>query len=458
MFDLIIIGAGAAGLTCAYTAKGFKKKVLLLDIGPTGGTCTWTGCIPSKALINIGKEVYSAKKYADIKVDTKKIMNDVRDVIQNVFSHESPQVLEKDGITFKQGKSIKLLNPKTVSVDGVEFFCKNIVIATGASPFIPTLEGLDKIDYLTNKNLFLLEELPKSIIILGGGAIGVEMAQTLNRLGTTVHLIERSSRILSREHEELSQILSGIIQKEGVKVYENTSAISVKQDKERKVTTLTVDSNGSKFNIDAESLLVSVGRTPNLDGLNLDGLGIKYNKKGLEVDQYLRTNINNIYGVGDVVGPYQFSHMANYQGILAIKNMFLPIKKKVDYSNISWCTFTSPELASRGFPNPKNQKTKVYSYSTYNNERALTKKGDTFEMKVETNRKKEILEVKILADRAGEIISSFQIAANQNITLDKFASTIFPHPSYSEILGSLGKKAYVDKILENPFISPFVKK
>ncbi len=171
------------------------------------------------------------------------------------------------------------------------------------------------------------------------------------------------------------------------------------------------------------------------------------------MDEYLRTNIHNIYSVGDVTGPYQFSHMANYQGILAVKNMFLPLKKKADYSNISWCTFTSPELASRGLPDPERKGSKIYSYGRSDSERTITKKDDIFEMRVETNHKKEILEVKLLAERAGEMISSFQIAATNHLTLDKFSSVIFPHPSYSEILGSLGKKAYVDKLLENPLIN-----
>ncbi|MEI6857762.1 FAD-dependent oxidoreductase [Psychrilyobacter sp.] len=456
MYDLLIVGAGAAGLTCAYTANGLGKKVLLLDRSLPGGTCTWSGCMPSKALINIGKDIHVAKKYySSLEIDTAKIMSDVRGIIDEVYSHESPEVLAKDGITFKQGISIKLIEPKIVLVDEVKYHGKNIVISTGTSPFIPPLEGLDKIDYLTNQNLFQLEKLPKSMIILGGGAIGVEMAQCLNRLGTEVHLIERSSRMFIRESEELVNILSEILIKEGVNIHVNTTSTSV--TKNDGLISLNVETNGEPKRIEAEAILVSIGRVPNIKGLGLDELGIKYNRKGIEVDDYLRTNIHNIYGVGDIVGPYQFSHMANYQGILAVKNMFLPLKKKVDYSNISWCTFTSPELASRGIPDPKKRETKIYSYGRGDSERTLTKKGDIFELRVETNHKKEILEVKLLAERAGEIISSFQIAAKNHLTLDKFSSVIFPHPSYSEILGSLGKKAYVDKLLENPLIKIFTK-
>lgn len=455
MYDLIIIGAGAAGLTCAYTAKGLKKKVLLLDKDLPGGTCTWSGCMPSKALINIGKDVHTAKCYSSIELDTKKIMRDVRGVIDEVYSHESPEVLEKDGIVFKQGSSIKVVESKTVLVDEIEYHGKHIVIATGTSPFIPPLEGLDKIKYLTNKNLFQLEKLPKSIIILGGGAIGVEMAQCLNRLGTEVHIVERSSRIFIREDEELVNILSKALIREGVNIHVNTTASSVNE--KDGVICLNVETNGETKKIKAEAILISIGRVPNIEGLGLDELGLKYNRKGIEVDDYLRTNIHNIYGVGDIVGPYQFSHMANYQGILAVKNIFLPLKKKVDYSNISWCTFTSPELASRGLPNPDIKNKQIYSYKRKDSERTITKSGDIFEMKVETNHKKEILEVKILAERAGEIISSFQIAAENHLTLDKFSSVIFPHPSYSEILGNLGKKAYVDKLLENPIINMFIK-
>ena len=283
MYDLIIIGAGAAGLTCAYTANGMRKKVLLVDKGLPGGTCTWSGCIPSKALINIAKEVHTAKKYSPVEVDTAKVMKEVRGVIDEVYSHESPEVLANDGITFKQGKVIKLTDPKIVVVDGVEYNGKNIVISTGTSPFIPPLEGLDKIDYLTNKNLFQMEKLPKSMIILGGGAIGVEMAQCLNRLGTKVHIVERSSRIFVRENEELVNILSETLIKEGVNIHVNTTASSVTQD--GGIITLNVETNGVAKKIEAETLLVSIGRVPNIEDLGLDKLGLKYNRKGVEVDQ-----------------------------------------------------------------------------------------------------------------------------------------------------------------------------
>ena len=262
MYDLIIIGAGAGGLTCAYTANGLGKKVLLVDKELPGGTCTWSGCMPSKALINIGKDVHTAKKYTSVEIDTAKVMRDVRGVIDEVYSHESPEVLASDGITFKQGKMIKLIDPKIVLVDKVEYHGKNIVISTGTSPFIPPLEGLDKIDYLTNKNLFQLEKLPKSMIILGGGAIGVEMAQCLNRLGTKVHIIERSSRIFIRENEELVNILSEILIKEGVNIHVNTTAASVTQD--NGIISLNVETNGESKKIEAEALLVSIGRVPNV--------------------------------------------------------------------------------------------------------------------------------------------------------------------------------------------------
>ena len=231
MYDLIVIGAGAGGLTCAYTANGLGKKVLLVDKSLPGGTCTWSGCMPSKALINIAKDVHTAKKYLPIEIDTAKVMRDVRSVIDEVYSHESPEILAGHGITFKKGV-IKIIDPKTVLVDEVEYHGKNIVISTGPSPFIPSLEGLDKINFLTDKNLFQLEKLPKSMIILGGGAIGVEMAQCLNRLGTEVHIIEKSSRIFIRESEELVNILTEILVEEGVNIHVNTNAVSVKQDGE----------------------------------------------------------------------------------------------------------------------------------------------------------------------------------------------------------------------------------
>ncbi|WP_319371599.1 NAD(P)/FAD-dependent oxidoreductase [uncultured Ilyobacter sp.] len=453
-FDLIVIGAGAGGLTCAITAKGFGKSVLLIEKDKTGGECTWSGCVPSKALINISKDIHSAKKYCDFKPDTLEIMRDVRSVIQDVYSYETPEVLEKMGINFLKGEA-EFTENKTVKVGENTFNGKSIIIATGSSPLIPQIPGLNTVEYLTNESLFKLEDLPDSMIILGGGAIGVEMAQALTRIGVEIHLVEMLNNILFREEQEFAHILREKLADEGVNIHINTKAVEVKKDGDKII--LSVEKNGEKIELSAGSILVAVGRKPNTESLKLESAGIEYNKKGIEVDKHLQTNIHNIYAVGDVASPYQFSHMANYQGIIAVQNALTPLKKSVDYSHVAWTTFTQPELASAGLTEEeareKHDNIHVYFLEKDELDRAKTKKDDIFKIKIICDNKKRILGAQILADRAGELICEIQAIKANSLSLDKLSAVIHPYPTYAEAFSKLGKKAYVDKLMDNPIVN-----
>jgi pyruvate/2-oxoglutarate dehydrogenase complex dihydrolipoamide dehydrogenase (E3) component len=453
-FDLIVIGAGAGGLTSAITARGFGKSVLLIEKEKTGGECTWSGCVPSKALINIAKDIHSAKKYCDFKVDTKKIMNDVNSVIAEVYSHETPEILENQGINFLHGEA-KFTDASTVKVGENIFIGKSIIIATGSSPFVPPIPGINDVDYLTNESIFRLEELPDSMIILGGGAIGVEMAQALNRVGVEIHLVEMLDNILFREDQDMANILRKKLIKEGVNIHINTKAIEVKNDNGKIV--LTTEKNGIIENLTGESILVAVGRKPNTESLSLEKAGIEYNRKGIEVDKHLQTTTHNIYAVGDITGPYQFSHMANYQGIIAVQNALTPLKKSIDYTHISWCTFTQPELASAGLNEEEARKKyddiHVYNLDRDDLDRAKTKKEDIFKVKIICDNKKHILGAQILADRAGDLICEIQAIKTNGLSLDKLSGVIHPYPTYAEAFNKLGKRAYIDKLMNNPIVN-----
>ena len=452
-YDLIVVGAGAGGLTSSISARGFGKSVLLIEKDKPGGECTWSGCVPSKGLINIAKEVHCAKKYADFIPDTRKALNGVRDAIARVYAHETPEILEEQGINYIQGEA-KFVDKNTVSVGGNTFKGKNIIIGTGSSPFVPPIEGLDKVSYLTNENLFTLEELPKSMIILGGGAVGVEMAQALSRLGVEVNLVEMMENILFREDQELATILRERLVEEGVHIHIGTKAVKVEGTLDG--IKLFTEKDGMAGEIEADSILVAVGRKANVDGLNLEKAEIEYTPKGIVVDKHLQTSNNNVYAVGDVAGPYQFSHMANYQGIIAVQNALTPLNKSVDYTHVTWCTFTEPELASAGMNEDEARKKHgdimVYRYTAEDLDRAKTKKGDIFEVKIICDSKKHILGCQILADRAGELISEVQAVKVNGLTLDKLAAVVHPYPSYGEIFNKAGKKAYIDKLLANPLV------
>lgn len=458
-YDLIIIGAGAGGLSAAYTAKGFGKKVLLIEKDKPGGECTWSGCVPSKGLINLAKEIKHIKKWIpSYEVDSSEILKKVREVIHKVYADETPEKLQADGIEYLNGAA-KLKTKNIVEVNGKNVKAKKIIISTGSSPFIPPIEGIDDTEYLSNENLFYLEELPKSMLILGGGAIGIEMAQALKRVGVEVSLVEMMDSILFREEQDLVKILKSELEKEGVKFYEKHKAIKVEQLKSG--IKLTVEKDDVKSQLSADAILVAVGRKANMSNLGLEELGIKTTRRGIEVNEKMETNLKNIYAVGDVAGPYQFSHMANVQGIAAAKNAILPINSKVDYSHVAWCTFTDPELARAGMTEEeakqKHEGVRVYEHSYEHLDRAKTKPGSIGQVKLILNKKGKILGASILGDRAGELISEIQVIKTLNLNFSKLTNVIHPYPTYSEILNKISKRVTVDNILENPIVK-LVKK
>lgn len=453
-YDIVIIGAGAGGLTAAYTAKGFGKKVALIERNNPGGECTWSGCVPSKALINIAKDVYIAKKYADIEVDTSEVLEKVRRVIKNVYEGENPQVLEKDGIDFIKGFA-KFIDKNKLDVNGNIIKGKKIIISTGSSPFIPPIKGLDKVNFLTNENIFTQEKLPENIIVLGAGAIGVELSQALNRLGIRVSLVEMMDSVLFREEDELAKLLEERLINEGVNIYTSTKAVNVNEVNNKII--LEVERNDNIDTLEGDSILLALGRTPNINNLNLEEVEVKFNKRGIEVNEYLETNVKNIYAVGDVVGPYQFSHMANMQGITAVQNAVLPINKKIDYSHVAWCTFSEPELARAGLTEKEardkyKDDIRVYTETYKNLDRAKTKEDDLGIVKIICDKKGKILGASVLGNRAGEIISEIQTIKTLGINFTKLSKVIHPYPTYSEILVKISKKVYIDNILNNPFI------
>lgn len=457
--DVAIIGAGSGGLTVAYTAKGFGKSVLLIDKNKPGGECTWAGCIPSKALINKANEIHIAKKYSDFKVDTSKVMKDVRNVIENVYKSESEEVLEKDGIEFLRGVG-KFKSKNLLEVNGEIIEAKKIFISTGSSPMIPPIDGLKDTEFLTNENIFNLEKLPESIVVLGGGAIGVELSQAMNRLGVKVNLVEMADNILPKEDIDLSTMLKENLEKEGVKIYTSSRAVKVLRE-DGKVNLMVEGANGVE-KIIGDEILVALGRVPNINDLDLEKIGIKYNKRGIEVNKYLETTCKGVYGVGDVVGPYMFSHMANAQGIKAAQNAILPFDRKMDYSNVVWTTFTSPELATLAVTEKEarekyKDQIRVYTYSYDKIDRAKTKEGFKGSLKLILNKKGKVLGCTILGDRAGEIISEVQVVKTLGVNFGKLSNVIHPYPTYGEILNKVGKKVLVDNLMNLPIVKFFRK-
>ncbi|PAQ16102.1 mercuric reductase [Bacillaceae bacterium SAOS 7] len=443
-YDLAVIGAGAGGLNASFEALMLGKKVVLIDKYKPGGECTWSGCIPSKALIQIADEVHTAKKYGDIEINRKQILTKVRTLIETAHQAEAVEVLEEAGIDYLQGYA-KFKNAHTLDVDGKEIQADKVVIATGSSALIPSIKGIENVDYLTNENVFLLEDLPKDLIILGAGAIGVELAQAFQRLGVQVKLVEMAETILFREEKDMALELESILKEEGVECFTSAKGVEVRAGTTG--ITLTIEQNGGQINLTGEKILLALGRKPNVEGINLDKIGVQYNHKGVEVNEYLETTVPNVYAVGDIVGPYLFSHMGGAQGKQAVQNAFSAAKGKINYNQAAWCTFTHPELARAGMTEDEAKakhdgRVQVYTQAYSELDRAVVDEKTKGMAKVICDEEGYILGASILGERACELLSELQVVKSFHIPFYKLQEAIHPYPSYSEILLQLSKEAY----------------
>jgi pyruvate/2-oxoglutarate dehydrogenase complex dihydrolipoamide dehydrogenase (E3) component len=460
-YDIVVGGAGAGGLTAAATAAGFGKKVLLIDKKRPGGECTWSGCIPSKALIHEAKAVHGVKsRVPGYEYDSKVAMDHVRAVREKIYAHETPEALSRSGIEYLNGEAV-FKDAWTLKVGKETIQGKRYIISTGSSPFIPDIPGLESVSYLTNESIFELERLPKRLIVLGGGPIGVELAQAANRLGSSVQVVEMMPVLVFREEKTLSIALQDRLVAEGVALHLGARGTRVTGGGEG--VCLALDFNGEEKVITAESLMVAIGRKPNLEGLGLKAAGVTANPKGIEVNSYLQTSQPHIYAIGDVVGPYQFSHMANAQGIRAVQNAIFPFKRKIRYDHVAWVTFTEPELARAGMTEAEarevyGDRIRVYAYDFNELDRAVTG-GDTDErMKVILDKKGKVLGVSILAERAGELIGEVQLAKSVGLNFARLGSVIHPYPTYGEVFSKIGKRVMVDNLVNNPLVKLFRQK
>ncbi len=455
-YDLIVIGSGAGGLTAAFTALGFGKRVLIVEKDRPGGECTWSGCVPSKALINQAKEVHIARKFATITVDSGAILERVRAVSEHVYEEETPEVLQKAGADYVNGFA-RFISPTRIEVGDKTYEGKKFVLATGSSPFVPPIPGLDQVDYLTNENFFQQATLPESVIVLGGGPIGMELAQAMNRLGVKVTLVEMMPEILSREEPEFSALIRQRLAAEGVRFEVGTKAVGV--EKTPAGVRLNTEKGSESGALEADNLLVAIGRAPNVNGMGLEDIGVDVDK-GVKVNQHLQTSVKNIYACGDVAGPYLLSHMANFQGKIAAMNAILPINRSVDYSHVAWATFTDPEFARAGLTEQEARELhgdsiRVYRYDFAKLDRAKTKAGDVGLIKLIVSKRGKVLGAHIIGERAGELIAEVQVMKTLNLNFGKLQKVIHPYPTYADSLRQLSQQVFLDNILKHPVVSFF---
>lgn len=466
-YDLLVLGGGAAGLVSSKVARGFGKSVAVIEKGKLGGECTNFGCVPSKSLIRTAKAVHESRHLdtlglateAPIAINTDGVMRHVRSIVEKVYNTHLPESFKALGIDLFFGDP-RFTDEHTVVMEGKTITANKIIIATGSSPHIPAIEGIDKTPYLTNNTVFSLDVLPRSLVVLGGGPIGIELASAFNRLGVKTTVVEMLDRVLFREDRELSDMLASKMRGEGLNIV--TSAKAVKLSGDASQIILTVEQDGQRKDITAQSILIASGRKPNIDGLDLEKAGVRYNSNGIEVDEWLRTAADNIYACGDVAGPYRFSHMAEYQAVLACSNAFLPIKRRTDYRHAIWCTFTDPELAHAGLTEEEARAVHgdaidVLRFDYNKIDRARTDIEEFGMSKVILDKKGKIIGAHILGVHASEVLHEIQLAKHFNIPFERLWQAVHLYPSYSDVIRQPSKYHYAAKMGNNPIIK-FLKK
>ena len=469
-YDVLVLGGGAAGLSAAGIATNLGAKTLMVEREKLGGDCTWTGCVPSKTLLKAAKVVHQARtasRYGltdtEMEVDFQGVMEHVRSVRQEVYEDaDAPEIFEDMGIDVRHGTA-HFVDGHTVAIRGADgnrqqVTGRFIVIATGASAFIPPIDGIDRVPVLTNEDLFDLEELPDRLAIVGGGPIGTEMAQAFSRLGSEVTVIDMADGILQNDDPELSGRLREILEDEGVRYVLNAQVQGVTAS--NGTVAVAAEQDGSSVTVEADRLLLATGRTANVDGLNLDAAGIETSRRGITVDDRCRTNQKHIYAVGDVTGRYQFTHMSGHMAKVAVTNAILKMPSTIDSDHVPWVTYTEPELAHVGARESDLEESDV-SHRTYRFpfsklDRAITE-GET-EGLIKVHVKDltgKILGASVLGAHAGELITSFAIAMRNGVTLRNIGDTIHPYPAWGEGVRRVADQWYVQK--QSPAITRALK-
>ncbi len=462
-YDIAIIGGGAAGLTVTAGAAQLGARTLLIEKEPAlGGDCLHFGCVPSKTLIKTAHmyhQVGQTKKFGLPEVtigpvDFRDVAARIQEVIAKIQIHDSVERFCKLGAQVAFG-SPEFIDEYTIKLNGSTISAKHWVIATGSSPAPPRLEMLSKIKYITNKEIFSLEDLPKSMIVLGAGPIAMEMAQAFCRLGTTVQVIQRSGQILSKEDKDMADIIMDNMEQEGVQFSLNATVVDARENNGFKE--ITIEQEGLRQVLKADTVLLAQGRTPNTGELGLDAIDLIHDRQGIKVDNRMRTNHKHIYAAGDINGGFQFTHAAGYEGGIVVSNAIFHLPRKADYTWMPWCTYTDPELASIGI-NEKTARKKGVTYTIWTeefaaNDRALTEGTDSGKIKMLLNEKEKVIGVQIAGPRAGDLIGEWAAILGGGVKLSTLAGIVHPYPTLGEI-----NKRVAGNMLSSKIFSDTVKK
>jgi len=443
-YNLVVIGAGAAGLVSAYIGATVKARVALIEKNKMGGDCLNTGCVPSKTLIQTARVMADARdsqrygiRRMDAEFDFREVMDNVRRSVTRIEPHDSVERYQSMGVDVIRDEA-RLVSPWEVKVGDRRISARAIVLATGAEPFVPAIDGLSQVDYLTSDTLWDLEELPQRLLIMGGGPIGCELAQAFARLGSQVTLVEQAERLLPREDREAGGLVEEHLIAEGVNVVTNARASRAEHDNNGGRLMCTTESGEWMFDFD--HLLVAVGRKPRTAGFGLETLGVELTEHGsIETDGFQRTSFPNIYVCGDAAGPYQFTHVAAHQAWSAAVNALISPwwSFRTDYQVIPMVTFTDPEVARVGLNEKEARDSGVaYELTTYELgelDRAIADGANYGQVRILTAPGKDrILGATIIARHAGEMLPEMVLAMKHNLGLNKLLGTIHAYPTWNE--------------------------
>ena len=452
-YDLVIIGGGSAGLTAADFARQLGRTVALVEKDRMGGDCTWYGCIPSKTLLRTARavqEMRQAHRYGLVsvepEVDLAAVMGHVHEVVHRVYQPESPDTLRIKGIDVFIGDA-RFIDPYTILVGDARIRFRKALIATGASPFIPPIEGLGNVNYLTYLDLWGLKKLPRRLLVIGGGPIGCELAQAFQRLGSSVTTIEGLPRILPQDEPEASDVIARKLSAEGVRLHCGAMVERAWKD------SAGIHLSTRQSQLTGDTLLVAVGRQPNVSGLDLEQAGVDYSALGIHVDANLRTSQRHIYAAGDCTGNYQFTHYAGWQGFMAARNALLPGSTRAILERVPWCTFTDPEVAHIGLSEREARerhggRVRVSNWPMSKVDRALTEGEDRGFIKLVQRPNGSLLGVTIVGARAGEQIHEWILALDQGLKVADLASSLHIYPTYSMGNMQLASHLRISQLLE----------
>ena len=466
-YDIIILGGGSAGIVSGVMAGGLGMRVLLIEKGKMGGECLNTGCVPSKALLHAANVAHTMRTAGDVglpsvsltRADAAGVLRHVRETVRAVQNADATETLLRDnGVEIRRGDA-HFVYGHTLELDGQALTAANFILATGSHPVSPDIPGLAAAGFRTNQTIFDLEAVPDALLVIGGGPNGTEMAQAFSRLGSHVALVQTGERLLPKDDSELTRELEGYLRQEGIDLRLGASVQSVRADGGRRVASIRQGEAISEFVCD--EIFVAVGRAPNVAGLNLEAAGVEYDGNRVKTDATLRTTAPHIHACGDLLGEYQFSHMAEHEAKIVVRNIVFPGRSRETFRLEPWATFTDPELAHLGLTEDE-AKARGIAYEVFvqpfsQNDRALTDNCPQGRVKVlAQGLSGRILGVHILGPRAGELLHEWILAMQQGHSLRDIADLIHVYPTLAMACQHAAQRWY-ERRARDPVVAKALK-